>query len=67
MQREAHQMKLEATRLNNCWAVRPEGVLGTCGWIDDKPWIVVYSTARSAQRAIQLNGHKVFNEPKKEV
>ena len=58
-------MKLEATRLNNCWAIRPEGALGTCGWIGGKPWTVVYSTARSAQRAIQLNAHKVFNEPSK--
>jgi hypothetical protein len=35
-------MKLEATKLRNCWALRPVGALGTCGWIDGKPWTVQY-------------------------
>jgi hypothetical protein len=35
-------MKLEATRLRNCWALRPVGALGTCGWINGVPWTVQY-------------------------
>lgn len=51
---------LEATRLNNCWIVRPVGQLGTCGWIKGKPWMAAYSNAKAAERAIQLCAHKVF-------
>jgi hypothetical protein len=31
-----------AVRLRNCWAIRPAGALGTCGWIDGVPWTVQY-------------------------
>jgi len=37
-------MKMYATRLRNCWAIRPVGALGTCGWINGKPWTVQYVT-----------------------
>ena len=35
-------MTLEATRLRNCWALRPVGALGTCGWINGVAWTVQY-------------------------
>lgn len=47
-------MKLEATHLReNRWAVRPIGALGTCGWIDGKPWNVIYVNASNAEAAIR--------------
>lgn len=45
--------KLEATPLRgNLWAVRPEGRLGTCGWIDGYGWTVQYVRARDASDAV---------------
>lgn len=45
--------KLDATHLRgNVWAVRPQGALGTCGWIEGIPWTVVYIRARDASQAI---------------
>ena len=32
-----------ATRLRNGWALRPKGTVGTCGWINGKPWQVIYT------------------------
>ena len=37
-----------ATRLNNGWAIRPEGAMGTCGWINGVPWQVVYTKHKPA-------------------
>ena len=34
---------LYATRLRDCWAIRPTGCLGTSGWVDGKGWNVVYT------------------------
>lgn len=31
-------MKYEATQLTKSVCVRPVGCLGTCGWINGKPW-----------------------------
>ena len=31
-----------ATRLRDCWAIRPKGVCGTCGWVGGVPWTVKY-------------------------
>lgn len=33
---------LTATRLRQCWAIKPRGMCGTCGWIDGVPWTVEY-------------------------
>jgi len=33
---------LEAVKLRESWAIKPKGTLGTCGWIDGKPWSVIY-------------------------
>lgn len=47
-------MTLEATHLrNNRYAVRPKGCLGTCGWIEGKPWTVIYVSARSSVEALK--------------
>jgi len=35
-------MKLTATKLRNCWAIRPKGSLGTCGFINGVGWEVKY-------------------------
>jgi len=35
-------MTLTATRLRDCWAIRPKGCLGTCGWINGAGWEVKY-------------------------
>ena len=35
-------MQLTAVRLRDCWAIRPKGALGTCGWINGVPWTVQY-------------------------
>ena len=44
-----HQpFKLEATRLRTCWAIKPVGALGTCGWINGKPWTVQYVKVKPA-------------------
>lgn len=45
---------LEAVRLrDNLWAVRPIGALGTCGWINGKPWTVKYVRADSEGDALR--------------
>ena len=41
-------MKYEATRLRTCWAIRPAGCLGTCGWINGRPWTVEYRKNKPA-------------------
>ena len=54
-------MKLEAMKLRSGrWIVRPEGRLGTCGWIDGIPWTAQFVTARTAAEAI----HKAACEQK---
>jgi len=47
-------MKLEATHLRDrLYAVRPDGALGTDGWIKGKAWTVKYITALSAKDAVK--------------
>jgi hypothetical protein len=41
-------MKLDATKLTTGWAIRPKDVLGTCGWIENKPWTVKYVSHKPA-------------------
>ena len=43
-----------ATRLRNCWAIRPKGALGTCGWINGIPWQVVYVKHKPANISEEL-------------
>jgi hypothetical protein len=31
-----------ATKLRECWAIRPKGCLGTCGWVGNVAWTVKY-------------------------
>lgn len=51
---------MEATHLySNCWAVRPAGQLGTCGFFP-APWTVVYVKAQSAAAAIAKAGKRVW-------
>lgn len=46
-------MKYEITQLRNSFCVRPEGMLGTCGWIDGKPWQAeFFSSMAKAQQWI---------------
>lgn len=33
-------MKLTATKLRDCWAIRPKGRIGMSGWVDGVPWTV---------------------------
>jgi hypothetical protein len=54
-------MKLEATRLRNGWAVRPEDQLGTCGFYP-RAWQVCYVKAATAQDAIKKAQGKVFSK-----
>lgn len=50
---------------DNRWAVRPQGCLGTCGWLrGGTAWTVVYVHARTAREALsraawhrKLRGH----------
>ena len=38
-------MKLTAVKLRNGkYAIRPQGTLGTCGWINGKAWTVKFVT-----------------------
>ena len=37
-------MKLVATRLRNCWVIRPAGCVGTCGWINGVGWTAQFVT-----------------------
>lgn len=53
-------MRLEAIRLHNRWAVRPEGQLGTCGF-HPRPWQVCYVKAGSEAEAIRKAANKVYN------
>ena len=39
---------LVAVRLRTCWAIRPRGALGTCGWINGEPWTVWYTKRKPA-------------------
>ena len=57
-------LKLEAIELQpGRWGVRPQGCLGSCGWLDNgTPWQIEYVHARSAEAAII----KVENEKRKE-
>lgn len=49
----------EATQLRpGRWAVRPAGCLGTCGWLNGKPWQVIYVNARTAQEALRKAGYR---------
>lgn len=50
---------LEAIRLRNCWAVRPSGALGTCGF-HPAPWQVCYVKAADAASAIRKAGNRVW-------
>ena len=54
-------MRYEATRLRgNRYAVRPIGVLGTCGWINGEAWTVTYVHAQNARDAmLKFNGGNV--------
>ena len=46
-------MKYEATHLRGTrWAIRPEGALGTCGWINGEAWTVDYVNARTEREAL---------------
>lgn len=48
------EWQLEATHLRDRrYAVRPKGCLGTCGWIGDFAWTVVYVNARSEREAVR--------------
>lgn len=49
---EISMYELEATELCNCWAVKPKGQLGTCGFYP-VAWVVAYVKARSAEEAIK--------------
>ena len=37
------RLEYTAVRLRNCWAIKPKGCLGTCGWTNGIPWIVWYT------------------------
>ena len=46
-------MKYEITKLNKSYVVRPENQLGTCGWVDNKPWSArFFNTLAKAQQWI---------------
>ena len=45
-------IKLEAVRLRDCWAVRPEGAIGTHGNTNGVPWTVMYVRSSTADQAI---------------
>ena len=45
-------MKLEALHLSGRrYAVRPQGAIGTCGWIAGQPWQVTYVEANNEKHA----------------
>lgn len=45
--------ELEATKLRNCFAVRPLGRCGTVGWLaDGRSWTVVYVKAPNEKAAV---------------
>ena len=47
--------ELEATPVGSgWWAVRPPGVLGTCGWINRVAWSARYVHAKSAKEAVEI-------------
>jgi len=39
---------LVAERLRDCWAIHPRHTLGTCGWINGKPWMIWYTKRKPA-------------------
>lgn len=41
---------LVGTELRNCVAIRPQGAIGTCGWINGTAWQVCYVTKREAKK-----------------
>jgi hypothetical protein len=45
---EMNDFDLVATRLRECWAIRPRDALGTCGWINGEPWTVWYTKRKPA-------------------
>lgn len=38
---------------SDTYIIRPEGALGTCGWIQGKPWDIWYVKPKEAQRALR--------------
>lgn len=53
----------EAVRLRgNRYAVKPAGTCGTCGWIDGRPWTVVYVTAKNDADAVIRGWRHVFSK-----
>ncbi len=60
----AKQVKLDAIHLRDgVWAVRPEGCLGTCGWVNGQPWTVQYIRASSPEMAIRkANANARYSE-----
>lgn len=43
-------MTYEITQLGNSVCVRPEGCLGTCGWIQGIPWQAQFFKSTAAAR-----------------
>ena len=39
---------LVAERLRQCWVIRPRGTVGTCGWINGKPWTAQFTKHKPA-------------------
>lgn len=59
-------IEMEATHLRDKhWAVRPEGALGTFGWIDERSWTVIFVTAGSAEEALRKAGSAFDDERRK--
>ena len=54
-------VKMEAIKLASCYAVRPEGQLGTCGFFP-VPWEIQYIVARSKAEALRKAHH--YRSPK---
>lgn len=47
------RLEWTATRLRDCWAIRPRGALGTCGWVNGIAWQVVYTKRKPAHISVE--------------
>lgn len=51
---EDHELVAVYLRAAGVYAIRPKGALGTCGWVDGRPWQVRYVNHKNLPRSVAI-------------